>query len=104
MQVHLCFTVGRKGEAKMAKLGDYTPQIIDKAIDFIASSRSVNTWRISISKTVFLTIFPQIKSRCTGNGWNIIASFTGLRVFMKKRQSKPTDKPGELISEMLFSG
>jgi len=40
MQVHLCFTVGQKGEEKMAKLGDYTPQIIDKAIDFMASSQA----------------------------------------------------------------
>jgi hypothetical protein len=29
-----------KGEEKMAKLGDYTPQIIDKAIDFMASSQA----------------------------------------------------------------
>jgi uncharacterized short protein YbdD (DUF466 family) len=40
MPVHLIFTVERKGDEKMAKLGDNTPQIIDKAIDFMASSQA----------------------------------------------------------------
>jgi hypothetical protein len=56
MQVHLCFTVGQKGEEKMAKLGDYTPQIIDKAIDFMASSQAFREPGAS-AETVFLMIF-----------------------------------------------
>ncbi len=63
----------------MAKIGDGVPRLIDKAVDFMASSQAFMEY---LKKSPRLQHVPRdipqdIRKRCSCSVWNIIVSFTG---------------------------
>jgi hypothetical protein len=61
----------------MAKIGDGIPHLIDRAIDFMASTQAFRVFEKTPPVTQFRPIFLRKKCRYIYNVWNIIASFTG---------------------------
>jgi hypothetical protein len=87
----------------MAKLGDYTPQIIDKAIDFIASSQAFREYLAHQHKKDRVPDdIPTDKVENVPGTAGILSPATGLRVFMKKRQSKPMINLASLFRNAFF--
>ncbi len=62
----------------MAKIGDGIPHLIDRAIDFMASTQAFREYLKKLPPvTQFRPIFLRKTCRYIYNVWNIIASFTG---------------------------
>lgn len=62
----------------MAKIGDGVPRLIDKAVDFMASSQAFMEYLKSLRVcSMYRETFLRIRKRCSCSVWNIIVSFTG---------------------------
>jgi hypothetical protein len=62
----------------MAKIGDGVPRLIDKAVDFMASSQAFMEYLKKSPRLQHVPRdIPRIRKRCFCSVWNIIVSFTG---------------------------
>lgn len=75
----------------MAKIGDGVPRLIDKAVDFMASSQAFMEYLKNLRVcSIYREIFPRIRKRCFCSVWNIIVSFTG-RPATRRSRSQSVD-------------